>query len=171
MKQNSMTRTIEDFTGKKKEVSCIGCACAEAGKNVPGFVFETDLFHAHQDQEVPIPGFVILSTKRHVESIDTFTDEEATEFVTLLRKIRSAQREVLGIETVYLIQEEDTADHFHMWLLPRYEWMKDEEKFGRRVSSARPVLKFAQENMKTPENIAEVKESAEKLRNFLSTTK
>lgn len=163
-----MTRIIEDFTGEKKEVSCIGCACAEAGKDIPGFIFETDLFHAHQDQEVPIPGFVILSTKRHIDSVDQFTDKEAEEFIMLLQKIRRAQREVLGIEKVYLIQEEDTADHFHMWLLPRYEWMKDEEKFGRRVSSARPVLKYAQEHLKTSENIAEVEKSAEKLREFLN---
>ncbi len=162
-----MTRTIEDFTGIKKEVECIGCACAAAGKDVSGFIIESDLFHAHQDQEVPISGFVILSTKRHIGSVDEFTDEEAKEFIDLLRKIRRAQRKILGIETVYLIQEEDTADHFHLWMLPRYEWMNDEEKFGRRVSSARPILKYAKEHMKTKENIAKVVESASKLRTFL----
>lgn len=162
-----MTRIIEDFTGTKKEVRCIGCACTEAGKDVPGYVIETELFHAHQDQEVPIPGFVILSTKRHIESITDFTDAEASEFIMLARHIRQAQREVLGIENVYLIQEEDTVDHFHLWLLPRYDWMKDEAHFGSKVGSARNVLKFARENMKTPENIALVNESAEKLRKYL----
>lgn len=162
-----MTRIIEDFTGAKKEVKCIGCACSEAGKAVPGYVIETELFHAHQDQEVPIPGFVILSTKRHIDSIADFTDAEASEFIALARHIRQAQREVLGIENVYLIQEEDTEDHFHLWLLPRYEWMQDEAKFGRKVGSARNVLKYAEEQMKTPENIALVKESAEKLRDYL----
>lgn len=160
-------RIIEDFTGVKKEVTCIGCACTEAGKDVPGYIIETELFHAHQDQEVPIPGFVILSTKRHIESISDFTDAEASEFIALARRIRQAQREVLDIENVYLIQEEDTVDHFHLWMLPRYGWMKDEEKFGRKVGSARNVLKYARENMKTPENIALVKESANRLRDFL----
>lgn len=161
-------RTIEDFTGAKKEVDCIGCACVEAGTAVPGHIIETELFQAHQDQEVPIPGFVILATKRHIASVDEFTENEAAEFVALLRRIRHAQRTVLGIATVYLIQEEDTRDHFHLWLLPRYEWMNDEEKFGRRVSSARPVLKHAREHMKTPDNIAEVLASAARLRDFLN---
>lgn len=160
-------RIIEDFTGAKKEMMCIGCACTEAGQDVPGYVIETELFHAHQDQEVPIPGFVILSTKRHIESIADFTDAEASEFIILARRIRQAQRDVLGIEHVYLIEEEDTADHFHLWLLPRYEWMKDEVQFGRKVGSARNVLQYAQEHMKTAENIVLVKESADKLRDFL----
>jgi len=159
-------RIIEDFTGVKKEIKCIGCAITEAGKNVSGYIIETDLFHAHQDYENPISGFVVLSTKRHIKSFDEFTDEEAAEFIALVRKIRKAQREVLGIEYVYFIQEEDTEDHFHMWFLPRYEWMNDVEKFGRKVSSARPVLQFAKTHMKTPENIVSVKEAAEKLRNY-----
>ncbi|MEP7162984.1 MAG: diadenosine tetraphosphate hydrolase [Candidatus Moraniibacteriota bacterium] len=163
-----MTRIIEDFTGKKREVECIGCTCAELGKDTPGYILETELFHIHQDQEVPIPGFVILSTKRHIESVADFTDEEIKEFGELLRKIRMAQREVLDIEKVYLVQEEDTRDHFHMWMLPRYEWMLDEAKFGKKVSSARPILTYARENMKTPENITAVQEAAEKLRKFLN---
>lgn len=163
-----MARTIEDFTGVKKEVDCLGCAIVEAGKDVPGYVIETDFFHAHQDHEVPLSGFVILSSKRHIKSVDEFTDEEASDFIDLVRKIRSAQREVLGIDTVYFVQEEDTRDHFHLWFLPRYEWMNDAEKFGQKVSSARPVLAYARAHMKTPEIIAEVKESAEKLRKYLA---
>ncbi len=163
-----MVRTIEDFTGAEKEVVCIGCACAAAGETVPGYVIETELFHAHQDQEVPIPGFVILSTKRHVDSIADFTDAEASEFILLARRIRQAQREVLGIEHVYLVQEEDTEDHFHLWLLPRYDWMKDEAKFGRKVGSARNVLKFAEQHMKTPDNIASVMDAANKVKEFLN---
>lgn len=163
-----MTRIIEDFTGTKKEVECIGCAITEEGKDVAGYVVETDLFHAHQDHEVPIPGFVILSTKRHIKSVDEFTDEEASDFIDLVRKIRKAQREVLGIGTAYLVQEEDTQDHFHLWLLPRYAWMNDVEKFGQKVGSARRVLQHAKTHMKTPEIIAEVKEAAEKLRKYLN---
>ncbi|MFZ1626511.1 MAG: diadenosine tetraphosphate hydrolase [Candidatus Moraniibacteriota bacterium] len=163
-----MTRTIEDFTGVKKDVKCIGCACATAGQSIAGYVNETELFHVHQDQEVPIPGFVILSTKRHVDSITDFTDAEANEFIALARRIRQAQREVLGIEHVYLVQEEDTEDHFHLWMLPRYDWMKDEAKFGRKVGSAHNVLKFAEQNMKTPDNIALVIDAANKLKEFFN---
>lgn len=161
-------RVIEDFSGAEKEIECIGCFMNKKGEDSPGYVIATKFFHAHQDYEIPIPGFVILSTRRHIKSFDEFTDGEASEFVDLVRKIRKAQREALGIKHVYFVQEEDTKDHFHLWFLPRYAWMNDEAKFGRKVSSARPVLQFAQKHMKTPENIAKVKASAEKLRNHLN---
>lgn len=160
-------RIVEDFTGLKKNVDCIGCFLNEKGEDSPGYIIATSLFHAHQDYENPIPGFVVLATRRHIKSIDAFTEREAAEFIKLVRKIRKAQREVLGIETVYLVQEEDTEDHFHLWFLPRYDWMNNVEKFGRKISSARPVLQFAKTHMKTPENIAVVKASVEKLRNYL----
>ena len=160
-------RIIEDFTGVKKEVECIGCTITEAGKDVSGYIIETDLFHAHQDYENPISGFVVLSTKRHIKSFDEFTDEEAAEFIVLVRKIRKVQREVLGIETVYFIQEEDTiGSHFHLWFLPRYDWMNDEARFGKKLNSAPPVLQYSKTHMKKPENIAKVKEAAEKLRSY-----
>ncbi|OGI19229.1 MAG: hypothetical protein A3J06_04250 [Candidatus Moranbacteria bacterium RIFCSPLOWO2_02_FULL_48_19] len=162
-------RIIEDFTGAKKEMDCIGCAITEAGKDQPGYIIETRLFHAHQDYEIPIIGFVVLSTKRHIISFDEFTDEEAAEFIGLVREIRRAQRQVLGIETVYFIQEENNiGSHFHLWFLPRYEWMNDEAKFGKKLNSARPVLQFSKTHMKTPKNIAAVKEAAEKLRVYLN---
>src|SRR3990167_2432602 len=134
-------RIIEDFTGAKKEMDCIGCAITEAGKDQPG----------------------------HIIGFDEFTDEEAAEFIGLVREIRRAQRQVLGIETVYFIQEENNiGSHFHLWFLPRYEWMNDEAKFGKKLNSARPVLQFSKTHMKTPKNIAAVKEAAEKLRLYLN---
>ena len=160
-------RVIEDYQGKKHSVDCIGCFLSGLGKDVPGYVLVTENFHAHQDFEIPIPGFIILSTRRHIKSLEQFTDMEAAEFIQMLRKIRRAQQEVLGIETVYLIQEEDSKDHFHMWMLPRYPWMEDEKKFGRKVSSARPVLEYAAKFMKTSENIAKANEATEKLRQYL----
>lgn len=151
-----MTRVIEDYTGKREEIDCIGCHHSALGDAVKGALVVTDLFHAHQDHEIPIPGFIILATRRHIGRIDEMTDEEATEFMSLVRRIRHAMRTALGIHEVYLVQEEDTDDHFHLWLLPRYDWMKDETKFGHKVSSARPVLEYARTTMKTPENIAAV---------------
>jgi diadenosine tetraphosphate (Ap4A) HIT family hydrolase len=156
-------RIIEDYQGQKHTVKCIGCFYNTGGKNVPGYVIATEFFHAHQDHEIPIPGFVILSTRRHVESFDQFTDAEAAEFIKLVKKIRLAQRQVLGIQKAYFIQEEDTEDHFHLWILPRYDWMNDIAKFGRKISSARPVLEYARAHLKTPDNIIEVNSAAAKL--------
>lgn len=161
-------RIIENYLGEKIAVKCIGCLHNEQGDSAPGMVKVTQLFHVHQDFEVPIPGFVIVATRRHVTSIDEFTDDEAKEFVDTIRHIRRAMRETLGIENVYLIQEEDTEDHFHLWMLPRYEWMQDEQRFGRKVSSARTVLDYAKQHMKTPENVELVESLIVKLRDALN---
>ena len=132
---------------------------------MPGFVYQTESFHAHQDQEIPILGFIVLASKRHIQSIEELTEVEAVEFVSIVRQIRRALREELSIEKVYLVEEE-LSKHFHLWLFPHHDWMND-PKFGKRIASLRPVMDYAKENMKTPENIAAVLEAAEKLRQYL----
>lgn len=73
-------------------------------------------------------------------------------------------REALGIQVVYLIQEEDTSDHFHVWMFPRYPWMT--EKFGRKIQSVRPIMEYARESLKTPENLKQVDEATAKLKQY-----
>jgi diadenosine tetraphosphate (Ap4A) HIT family hydrolase len=147
-----MTRQITDISGNMVEVECIGCAIAQGTVEVRGgSVINTEYFDVSQDFEVPIPGFMIIATKRHLSSVDQFTDEEAAEFTRILQETRRLQREVLGIESVYIHQEEDTSDHFHVWMLPRHEWML---QFGRKVESMRPIMDYARKNLKTEENLA-----------------
>lgn len=76
------------------------------------------------------------------------------DYISLLSKIRNAQRKVLGIEHVYYFYNEDTTHHFHIWMVPRYEWMYE---FGRSIESVRPVLLYFRNNMNTEENLEEVR--------------
>lgn len=130
-----------------------------------GTILETSLFHAHQDIAYPIPGFVILASKRHFRALDELTAEEAIEFSKLVRTIRAAQRDALGIENVYYFYNEDTHHHFHLWMLPRYQWM---QAFGRSIASVRPALVHARQTMSTDQYCAEAEHAAYKLRNALS---
>src|SRR5690606_9667266 len=102
----------------------------------------------------PVPGLVILASKRHLKALDELTEAERLDYISILSKIRKAQREVLGIESVYYFYNEDTTHHFHTWMVPRYEWMY---KFGRSVESVRPVLLHARNEMNDEENMREVK--------------
>jgi diadenosine tetraphosphate (Ap4A) HIT family hydrolase len=126
---------------------------------------ETPFFHAHQDIAYPIPGLVILASKRHFYTMDELTDEEADDYMRLIRRIRAAQRQELGIEHVYYFYNEDTTHHFHLWMVPRYEWMYD---LGRSVESLRPALRYAREHHADLESIKEVKAAAEILRRSLN---
>jgi diadenosine tetraphosphate (Ap4A) HIT family hydrolase len=150
-------------------ISCLSCDLVAGTKNaVGGSIVETTFFHAHQDVAYPIPGLVILAARRHFYSMDELTDEEAGEFMSLIRRIRSAQRRTLAIEHVYYFYNEDTSHHFHLWLVPRYDWMR---QFGKSVQAVRPSLIHSRDHMATPGNIAEVQRCVEALRTTLSTAR
>jgi diadenosine tetraphosphate (Ap4A) HIT family hydrolase len=125
-------------------------------------VYETDNFNVGQDWETPISGFFILAPKRKIKSITDFTKEESHELIDVLLKIRNAMRTVLKIKEVFIFQEEKTNFNFHIWILPRYNWM---DKIGN--NSLREILEYAQENMKSTKDIKEVEEAARKVKEYL----
>ncbi len=105
-----------------EQSQCLSCAIIQGTKQpLGGTIIETEFFHAHQDVAYPLPGMVILASKRHVHCLDELIAEEASDYIDLLCRIRKAQREVLGIEHVYYFYNEYTLHHFHMWMMPRYE--------------------------------------------------
>jgi diadenosine tetraphosphate (Ap4A) HIT family hydrolase len=145
--------------------ACLSCELVRGKRQaLGGTILETTLFHAHQDFAYPIPGLVILASKRHFYCMDELSDTEAEELVALLRSIRTAQRSQLGIEHVYYFYNEDTSHHFHVWMVPRYEWM---HQFGKSVQAVRPSLLHSRDHMATPENLAEVQRCVSVLRDAL----
>lgn len=126
-------------------------------------ILTTDNFIVAQDWEVPIAGFFILSTKRKIRSIAEFNEEEVREFGVLIKKVRIGMSEALGINDVYFFQNEDSVHGFHLWMFPRYEWMKE---FGVKIESVRPIMKYAQGLEITDELLAEVKEGARVMKEY-----
>lgn len=155
-------RKITLANGQSVEVECLSCALVN-GVIAPdgGVITETQFFHAHQDVAYPIEGLVIVASKRHLKCLDELNDNERSDYINLMAKIRKVQREVLGIEYVYYFYNEDTTHHFHTWMLPRYEWMNS---FGRSVESVRPVLLHARNNMNNKENYKRVKAAIHSLK-------
>jgi len=155
-------RKITLSNGNTVEVDCLSCALI-SGLIKPdgGVVYETEYFHAHQDVAYPIKGLIIVASKRHITCLDELTDAEKTDYINILSKIRKAQREVLGIEHVYYFYNEDTTHHFHIWMVPRYEWMY---QCGRSVESVRPVLLHARNELNHDENLQEVMEAIKQLK-------
>lgn len=146
---------------------CLSCAVVSGRKaTLGGTILETDLFHLHQDVAYPIEGLVIVALKRHVFCLDELTDDEAAELMELMRRVRAAQRKTLEIEYVYYFYNEDTTHHFHIWMVPRYEWMK---QFGRSIQSVRPFLHHARDNMQDQHNMEKVTSAVRLLSQELST--
>jgi len=125
----------------------------------------TKHFDVHQDWEIPIPGFFIIATRnRKQKSIDEFSDVQAEELTRLTKKLRKGMRDVLGIDTVYIWQNEDTSEWYHLWMFPRHKWMK---KFGIKIESVRPIMKYAEKNMVNDKVFEEVEEYAAKMRKYM----
>ena len=131
-------------------------------------VFETKHFILGQDWEIPIPAFFIVEPKRKtMKSILDMSKEEYADYSEILLNSRKLMNEALGIKIVFFYQEE-IGSHFHVWMLPRYEWM---EKFGKSVESVRLVMEYAKEKMKTDKDISKVKEALVKAQKYAVSKK
>ncbi|KSV75209.1 hypothetical protein N185_17670 [Sinorhizobium sp. GW3] len=120
---------------------CLSCELTSGRKPLPdGTIFETEYFHAHQDVAYPVPGQVIVAAKRHFTLLTDMNPAETAEFLPLVQKLRRQQAKQLGIEYVYYFYNEDTSHHFHLWMVPRYEWMAP---FGKSIEAVRPALHHA----------------------------
>lgn len=57
-------------------VGCPGCAYSKHEFSLPcGMAYENENINMSQDWELPIPGFMVISPKKHVEKITELSDE------------------------------------------------------------------------------------------------
>jgi len=147
---------------------CLSCSIVSAQRTpVGGTIAETAHFHVHQDVAYPVPGLVIVAAKRHFLALDDMTPDEVTELLPLMLRVRRAQRDVLGIEHTYYFYNEDTMHHFHLWMVPRHQWMS---AFGRSIESVRPALRHARDTMSDEGSIEELARISDRLRQSLAKT-
>lgn len=152
-----------DFLGNHYKYDCMGCSMTK-GEIVPpgGFVYETEYFLVGQDPEIPIEGFLVINSKRHVNSLTQLSDIERHQLVELLNIGISAIKSLKITTEVTLVQEE-RSKHFHVWIFPNQPWML--EKFGKGVSYLRDISAYAQENS-NKEGISNILNSIEKIRKY-----
>jgi diadenosine tetraphosphate (Ap4A) HIT family hydrolase len=125
--------------------ACLSCDIVSGRRaTVGGVIAQTSRFHAHQDVAYPVAGLVIVAAKRHFVALDEMDPAETAELLPFLQTLRRAQRKVLNSEHTYYFYNEDTRHHFHVWMVPRLEWMRP---FGKSVESLRPALRHAAATM------------------------
>jgi diadenosine tetraphosphate (Ap4A) HIT family hydrolase len=156
---------VKDILGKQWNCKCIGCSIGNGEITPPGeIIMSTKNFVIHQDPEIPIKAFLIIASKKHIKSISELTCEESQELFELVYKARMALKSIKDIKEVTIIQEERSG-HFHLWLLPRYEWM--DEKFINSLSTVREMLLYAKDNNKAEENITDILSTVDAIRNYM----
>lgn len=120
---------------------CTGCRVAN-GK-IGTIIHETKNFVLLQDTEVPIKGFLIIQSKKHLNSFINFNEDEREELNKLLFKARKSLNDLNICQEVTIVQEE-RSKHFHIWLFPYFDWMK--EKFGKGIKYLRDINEYVVQN-------------------------
>jgi diadenosine tetraphosphate (Ap4A) HIT family hydrolase len=108
----------KDFLGNEWNVCCMGCAISGQLMLVPGgFIRKTSSFCVHQDPLIPLPGFLVIASLRHIQSISDMEPSEYEEFSSLLHLTHDAIKKATEIEHLTIVQEE-SSPHFHLWFFP-----------------------------------------------------
>lgn len=135
---------IVDFLGNSWNFECMGCAIANKEIQVPGgILYEGKYWLLVTDTIVPIPGFLIVEAKRHINSFLELTSEEKRELSEVLMRTEKALKD-LGITSEVTLVQEERSKHFHVWVFPTYDWMV--QKFGKGVEFLGNIIEYAKNN-------------------------
>ena len=151
---------LVNLVGKKVEVKeCLGCEIVKGKLDAfGGILYNGEYFTLTQDFELPVNGFLIITSKRHIVKYIELTQMERLELQDIIFKALKILEEN-NIAEEYNVILEEKAYHFHVWLMPRHKWMID--KFGKVLKNIKPIQEFAIKYMKTKENIELIKNTCE----------
>ena len=151
---------MNDYANNEIKFSgCPACAYGNHEFSIPcGIAYENEKYTLSQDWVLPIEGFFILSVKRHIRRFDELSKEERNEMFDIVDKTISILRKHNICSEFDVIFEEDCG-HFHIWIMPRYDWMKT---LGDSITgNISAIFKYAEENFKNEETYKRIKEISE----------
>ena len=158
------SKSAVDFLGNVWNYDCMGCAISRGEIKIPGgSIYEGKHIILGADPEIPIPGFFVITTKRHINSFSELNKEERVEIGNIIFYAEKALKELNIVKEITLVQEE-RSKHFHIWIFPHYTWMN--EKFGRGITYLRDISKYARDNA-TEDTTKEVLKVIEKVREYI----
>lgn len=143
-----MNRAI-NILGDEITFDCLGCDCANH-KIIPpgGYVYEDDFINVAADYEIPIPGFMIIGINKHYSSLNEMTKQERVRLIEILNKTVQIVKKVCKVKDIAIIQEEKSR-HFHIWVLPNYDWLV---QFGKGAYGIKEKFEYAKKQCNS-ENI------------------
>lgn len=156
---------VKTFSGEMVDVGdCMGCAKSQSTEcmNI-GAIARTRNFDISQDLELPINGFIIIGSIRHIESINDMTIEEKQELITLI-DVTIASLKKIGVCTQYdVVWEEKDGNHFHVWLMPRHKYLL--EAMGTNImKKVGELFAYAKNNLRTEENLNDIFDTINRLK-------
>jgi len=118
----SLLKIMPDLTTPKHCQTCKLIARRDSG-TAPLWdaILRTPYWDVVHSYNTSLPGWLVLVARRHIESIDALTEDEAMELGQLLRRVSLALREVTGCVKTYVMQFAEQAEHphVHFHVVPR----------------------------------------------------
>jgi diadenosine tetraphosphate (Ap4A) HIT family hydrolase len=155
-----------DFLGNEWDIDCMGCAISSGSMLVPGGMIQrTRNFCVHQDPLIPLPGFLVIASIRHIRSISEMQGFEYEEFSALVKRTHEAIKEATRIEHLTIIQEESSI-HFHLWFFPWTESVT--EQYGQpSLTKIREIMLAYRKHVINESEWMELKKSIEKIKSLM----
>lgn len=136
-----MNRVIDIF-GREIEFECMGCDIANHRLIPPGgYVYDDGFINISADPEIPIIGFMVLGISKHVKSMNELTRDERIRIMDVLNETIEKIKKV-GISNEVLLIQEEKASHFHIWIMPIHEWMKE---YSKNVKNLKEIIQMSKE--------------------------
>jgi diadenosine tetraphosphate (Ap4A) HIT family hydrolase len=103
---------------------CLTCSIVN-GEFFPvgGIIYKDNYVLLHHCIDLQIPGYLILSPLRHIESYSDLSQNEMLHIGIVTKAVVAVLKRIDGIEKVYLASFGEETTHFHFHIFPRYKWM------------------------------------------------
>lgn len=162
---------IRDLCGNEHIINgCLGCEISSGRLNpIGGILYKDEYFSVSQDFELPINGFIIISSIKHFENLNELSDVERTILIQLINRIIELLKSYNIADSFNVILEEKKGYHFHVWIMPRNNWMI--EKFGKVLKNIKLIQDYAKENLRNDDNIENILNTCKKLKSDLKKNK
>ena len=143
---------------------CPACAYANHEFSLPcGMAYENERFTLSQDWELPIQGFFVVSPKKCVEKFEELSKDERDEMFDIVDKTIKILRKNNVCDRFDIVFEEKENRHFHVWIMPRHEWMS--ELVGDIIDNVGEIFEYAKNNFRALENYERIKEISNIVKN------
>ena len=130
---------------------CLTCSIIKNEKIPPGgVIYKNGEVIIHHCIDVNVPGYLVVSSIRHVGEYQELTDKELITIARILKSIVGILYKISGVEKVYILNFAEQTKHFHFHIFPRYSWMIDKTNIelfsGELLDGAKLFSYYRREN-------------------------
>lgn len=114
-----------------KDNNCMFCKLAN-GEIPTNTIYEDESFRVILDASPAAKGHALILPKEHYTNLYEIPEDIAADVMRVAKKMAAHMTEVLKCDGFNLVQNNgevagQTVFHFHMHLIPRYQFMKNED--------------------------------------------